>query len=299
MSAYQAVGLIAGIASIIGLFLAIYFYIRPNRKVKLLVYEVTKPLPLVKAVSPALSPEDSYSLSVLFQRTGLPEERIKSVYTHFLRFVNLGREPIRKTDIAPANPLKIAVEGVRTLDIGVATVNRPVNKVIISNPTISEHISKADITFDFLDYQDGAVIKILTEGSKCKIELSGDIIGMPRGIKKSQDMGPGVELGSLATIFVLLAFIAASGMCFAAFYWVTGAWHNVWLMTLPFVAWVVPIIIIVLAFWASYRMRPSFPASLELPIWFHLLDRDSYRGARHRTYDSFEDYEPYEKKENK
>src|SRR4030042_3979062 len=122
----------------------------------------------------------------MFQRAGLEEERIESVFVRFLRFANLGREPIRRDDIAPANPIKVVIEGTRTLDIALEGITRSVNKAAISGQVLSENLSCANISFDFLDYKDGALIKVLTVSGNNELKLSGDVIGMPEGIKKSE-----------------------------------------------------------------------------------------------------------------
>jgi hypothetical protein len=100
MTVLEGVGLIGGVVSVAGLLCAIY-YARKSRRVKMLVYDTSWSVPLATAQSP----EDEYSLSVIFRRKGEAEERIANAHVRFLRFANLGKEPIRRSDIAPANPL--------------------------------------------------------------------------------------------------------------------------------------------------------------------------------------------------
>lgn len=112
MDTLEAIGLIGGIASIAGFVYALY-YARTTSRRKDLLYEVTPAVPLATA----LSPDDEYSLSIRYRRRGAAEEVIESAYLRFVRVANFGREPIRKVDIAPANPLRLEVKGARVLDI--------------------------------------------------------------------------------------------------------------------------------------------------------------------------------------
>jgi hypothetical protein len=141
MNWIEAIGLVGGVASTAGLLYALY-YARSSRRVKLLSYEVSSPVALATAVSP----EDNYSLSVIFQRTGEPEEKIGSVYVLYLKIANLGREPIRGEDIAPANPLRVVLKGVRVLDISLTSVTRGVNRLALQEEVTSSDESSAKIT---------------------------------------------------------------------------------------------------------------------------------------------------------
>ena len=267
MSTLQAIYLVAALASIGGFVFAIS-YARKSRRIRLLAYETLEPV----ALATAYSPEDDYKLAVTYQRKGLQEERLESVFTRFLRFANLGREPIRREDITRLNPLKIKIEGVRTLDIALASITRRVNNLAITNQSLSENSAYADITFDYLDYKDGALIKILTVGGEGTVILSGDIIGMPDGIKNIDEVSSESTLNKISPWFAGLFVLASLIVSVFSFYWVTGSWDNVWLLALPFVALIIPTIIILIVastIWPSGR--PSFPRSLNLPDWFHFL----------------------------
>src|SRR4030042_2956046 len=192
-----------GITGIIGLAYTVYYGKKALKK-KLLVYENSIASPLAQA----FSPENDYKLSVLFQRKGADEERIESVYTTFLKFANLGKESIRGNDITPANPVKINIEGTRTLDIQIAGITRKVNSVSLRSQVIEQERASAEVYFDFLDNKDGALIKVLTVGNKGKISLSGDIIGMPEGIKNAGGTSgsslDGVSISGWASAIVLI-----------------------------------------------------------------------------------------------
>jgi len=290
MSISTIIGIVAVIASIAGILFAIY-NARHNRKIKLLAYDISGTVPLARAVSP----EKDYNLSVIFQHHGKPEERLDSVYVRFLRFANLGRESIRKDDIAPANPLRISVEGVRTLDITLSGVSRSVNRVALTKQSISEDNYSANITFDYLDNKDGAVIKILTVGGEGTPVIYGDIIGIPSGIKKVDDVSSRNTslLSGIRTILILLLFLSAFVLSVFAFYWVTGAWTNVWLLMLPFLAFVIPSIIIAIPMILWEDMHKKFPIPLALPKWFQSLSLShEYFRMRSDSPDLTDDHSP-------
>jgi hypothetical protein len=268
MSISTIIGIVAVIVSILSIVFAIY-YAHRNRKIKLLAYDISGTVPIARAVSP----EKDYNLSVVFQHQGKPEERLDSVYVRFLRFANLGRESIRKDDIAPANPLRISVEGVRTLDITLSGVSRSVNRVALTKQHISEDNYSANITFDYLDHKDGAVIEILTVGGKGTPVIYGDIIGIPSGIRKVDNVSSSSTrlLSGIGTILAILLIISAFVISFFVFYWVTGAWTNVWLLVLPFLALFIPSIIIAIPMILWTEVHKKFPSPLELPKWFQSL----------------------------
>lgn len=290
MSISTIIGIVAVIAAIAGIVFAVY-YARQNRKIKLLAYDISGTVPLARAVSP----EKDYNLSVIFQHHGQPEERLDSVYVRFLRFVNLGRESIRKDDIAPANPLRISVEGVRTLDITLSGVSRSVNRVALTKQSISEDNYSANITFDYLDHKDGAVIKILTVGGEGTPVIYGDIIGIPSGIKNVDDVSSRNTslLSGIGTILIVLLFLSAFVLSFFVFYWVTGAWTNVWLLMLPFLALVIPSIIIAIPMVVWEEMHKKFPSTLALPKWFQSLSLSHERLRMNSdSPDLTDDYSP-------
>src|SRR5204862_4673304 len=117
-----ALGVAAGIATFVGIVLAIYYGRREGRRRKLLAYHATvSPFPLASSRS-----LDAYNLSLVYEpREGLRRE-IDDAYVHYLRFVNFGAEAVRRADIAPANPLRVEVEGAEVLD---ATVGCPARRV--------------------------------------------------------------------------------------------------------------------------------------------------------------------------
>lgn len=259
LTALQAFGLVAGAASIIGLALAIVYAGRAAERSKALVYEAQlSPFPLASAKSLA-----DYNLSVVFRATTGKEERIEDAYLQYLRLANLGREPIRRGDIAPANPLRLQVEGARILDISLEAVHREVSNLTLGPLKVSGDTATVAVTFDFLDFQDGALIKILTSEVPDSASVVGDIVGMPDGIKTAAELSKrnlsGIVGGAVSFIF----YLSALALTPFTFRWVTGSWENVWILVLPFVALIVPgVIIAVVGSTIWPKGKPTFPREL-------------------------------------
>ena len=257
------IGVATGVVGVVGIIYTVY-YGRRREKKRLLVYEISRSI----ALAQAFSPEDDYKLSVLFERRGSSEEKIESVYTTFLKFVNLGKEPIRGSDIAPANPLRVTVKGARVLDIQVAGITREVNNVSLRNEVMENGQASAYVSFDFLDYQDGASIKILSVGNRGNISLEGDIIGMPEGIKDIEEIGPKTKGVEVSGWWFIGALIGGSALSAFIFNWVVGDWENVWLIFVPIGIYVILIGILVMIDSPPWlRDRSAFPRSLDLPEW--------------------------------
>ncbi len=100
---------------------------------------------------------------------------------------NKGGSPIRKGDIS--EEIKLCVgSGSKVLKCEVVKYTRPENKVNVSiNDEICECI---DFTFDYLEPNDGATLKILHTSKETKPSFTGAVIGMPRGC---------VNLGRIST----------------------------------------------------------------------------------------------------
>lgn len=263
MGIMEIIGPVGGVIGVAGIIYTIYYGRRSQRK-KLLVYEISRPI----ALAQAFSPEDDYKLSVLFQRKGSTAERIESVFTMFLKFANLGKEPIRGSDIAPANPVRVNIKGARTLDIQVAGITRKVNNVSLKNQVTEGEQASTDVHFDFLDYQDGALIKILSVGNKGDISLTGDIIGMPEGINNVEEIRSRKDRGVVSGWVAIGCIVAGLILSGFIFYWITGAWRNVWLIFMPLGILVILLAILSIVDTRPWRRgRPSFPRSLDLPEW--------------------------------
>jgi hypothetical protein len=261
----EVFSVVLGVVGVVGIVYTVY-YGRRSQKKKLMVYEVSRPIVLAQA----FSPEDDYKLSVLLERKGSTTEKIDSVYTTFLKFANLGKETIRGNDIAPANPLRVTAEGSRILDMRVAGITRKVNNVVLRNQVMDVERASAYVDFDFLDYQDGALVKILSVRRRGNISLEGDIIGMPEGIKNIEEIHPGSKTRDISAWWLLGGLIVAVFLSGFIFYKVIGDWRSAWLMIVPLglVAAVVALLLLIEDPPWSKR-KSSFPKSLDLPGWGH------------------------------
>lgn len=270
------IGVTAGVVGVVGIIYTVY-YGRRGQKKRLMVYEISGSI----ALAQAFSPEDDYKLSVLFERRGESEEKIESVYTTFLKFVNLGKEPIRGNDIAPGNPLRVTIKGARVLDIQVAGITREVNNVSLTNEVMENKQASAYVSFDFLDYQDGALIKVLSVGNRGNISLEGDIIGMPEGIKDIKEIRPRTKGVDVSGWWILGAIIGGSALSAFIFYRVVGDWRNVWLIFVPLGIYAILLGILLMIDTRPWlKDSPAFPRSLDLPEWCRPF---AHRGLMMRT----------------
>lgn len=279
MTTVEAFGIVGGLASIAGFIAAIY-YARKSQRIKLLTYDTSPPFALASAISPDT---EDFSLSVVYKPKAGRQKKMASVDVRFLRFANLGREPVRGTDIAPTQPLRIVVAGVQTLDIAIAGVSRDVANIRVANDEYDNDCSSAQIEFDYLDYNDGGVVKIVTVGSGGSVSLEGAVIGMPDGIKQVdqlRSLGLLNGIGCGVAVIIELAAIASVPLIF---FWITGSWANVWLLILPFVALFVPAMIVgIVAATIWPNATPELPATLSLPSWAQRLEFMRFHPAQMR-----------------
>jgi hypothetical protein len=113
---------------------------------------------------------------------------------------------------------------VRTLDITLSRASRPVARVDVANMYLVKEHSHADLTFDFLDFRDGGVVKIVTEGGKGKITISGDIIGIPEGIRHCDEIRPLGLSNKIEGALVTLSVDSGLLLVPFAYRWITGSW---------------------------------------------------------------------------
>jgi len=275
VSAIEAFLLVAAVASIVAVPLAIYYARRQAERQKLLAYDggITR-LPLISQRSLA-----AYKLSVVYQPEGGEEERISGAYVHFLRFANFGREPIRREDIAPHNRLRIEVSGARVLDFTIEAVRRSVSNISVeADIPFRDDVYEATVDFDFLDYRDGALVRVVTTSRPNDIVLRGDVIGMPGGVRQASDFGRRTFWTWAGAILSAAVFVAALASTPFVFRWVTGDWANVWLLTLPIVALIVPVVLILIVeatIWPKRGLefpRELVPRSGRFPPYVYMRD---------------------------
>jgi hypothetical protein len=91
---------------------------------------------------------------------------------------NEGKETVRQTDIASNDPLRLELpDGVSALD---ATVVRETSRGVHAqvNPRSFDEKAVLEISFDFLDYQDGFLVQVIHNGgAKDRLRVRGRIAG--------------------------------------------------------------------------------------------------------------------------
>jgi hypothetical protein len=253
---------------------------RRNKRIKLLAWERAR----AASLASASRADSDYKLSILFERPGSEPEVIEGAYATYLRFANFGREPIRRGDIAEANPLRIEVEVPedkgRVLDIYLAASSRDVIKLELGGLVNSGGVARAAVEFDFLDHEDGGVVRVLSSGWPKSVKLKGDIIGMPDGLTRSDVAAPATHWTTIGLSLLGLAEVGAMVLSVVWFHRVTGVWADAWLLLLP------PGLAIVVLFLGggvaalAFPRRPrKFPTELALPSWYGFRQYMEVRGG--------------------
>lgn len=177
------------------------------------------------------------------------------------------------------------------MGLGLSAVSRAVCSIAIT-PFDSKG---ALIAFDFLDYRDGALLKILTEDRPISIKLVGDIIGMPQGIRTTESLTKSPFLNWCAGVLIALLFSASFAGAAVIFHSVVGSWKHIWVLLLPFGALFIPAIVIALvaAIWPD--KSSSFADTLRAPAWYrkatHLRFAEGLQHADSLTQLQIEDLE--------
>ena len=182
----------------------------------------------------------------------------------------MGSIPITRQDLAPTDPLKLVITGGRVLDVSLSQVTREVCNVSLKPATLVSGTYVSTISFDFLDKKDGAIVQIITDTKDANAILSGTIIGIPNGIINARERKSGVSLtgvGCLIPIVILLAgFMGVSFL----YRYVTGSWTNVWLLAMPFAAFVPAIGLMIPMLILYTRIGTiTFPEHLSPPKWYY------------------------------
>lgn len=168
---------LVGFITIFSLVYAFVVARRSDRR-KILACDISPSVALVTIV-----PDQSgHRLSIIYEKEGTAPVNINGAYLHFVRIANLGKEPIRREDLATSDALQLQIREAKVLDVAVASVSRQVINFALSPVEETDTISIARPSFDFLDYRDGAVIRLLTDSAAAKLVLRGTVIGMPTGI---------------------------------------------------------------------------------------------------------------------
>jgi hypothetical protein len=108
-------------------------------------------------------------------------EKVARVSITRIGLVNVGKEPIDQTDIKSIDhKLKVTFDN----DVRILQEPRILKK---SREDIGFQVARGDrelsLSFNLLDYRDGAVVEVVHTGNKnTKVDIGGVIIGVPKGI---------------------------------------------------------------------------------------------------------------------
>jgi hypothetical protein len=109
--------------------------------------------------------------------------KVDGVQSTVVWFWNDGRKPIVRSDIPVVQPIKIELNDSNELEILNVQVLKQSREVISSQ--VSKISNKVvQVSFEFLDYNDGFSLEILHTGkSSTDVDVSGTVLGAPQGIK--------------------------------------------------------------------------------------------------------------------
>lgn len=273
-------GIFGTLISVVGLIYAWIVARRSDRK-KIFTYDVTSPLPLASVLPNRIE----HRLSIVYEREGADPVNVQGAYLRFIKIGNLGKEPIRREDIASSDPLRIVIRGPKVLDIATASVSRDVINFKIDryeesemlndlHPTrFKELVTVSTISFDFLDYQDGAIIKILTDKRRASIGVVGTIIGMPEGIHSFDDINKRPYLGKIGVILFLVTELACISGALYFIYLFVGTWKYLWFVLLLLGAFFIPAGVAAIVNATIWPKGRQWPKTLILPHWFTMRTR--------------------------
>lgn len=256
-------GIVGVILGVVSLIYAVYVT-RKSKREKRLSYEVLSPVPIAHVVSK----ESGYSLKIVYERPGEDPKTIDRAVLQYLRFTNFGRVPIRKDDLTQDDPLRVVVKGGNVLDISIASVTRAVCGISLAN--LQQEIAEAYAHIDlaFLDYQDGALVQIVTDSIESAASLEGTIVGMSEGILQTKQVDQSAVSGWGCIIPAVLQILAIAAVPLLYRRW-AGTWENALLLFLPVGALVLPLAITLLgAFVISPLTGIRFPEPLAAPSWY-------------------------------
>jgi hypothetical protein len=114
--------------------------------------------------------------------------------TRFL-FINLGKDTINASDLAPSDPIRIkAKDKIFMLDAYIVAQNNKANKFNVEYKNVTSDVS---ITFDYVDCNEGVVIMVYHTGKSRDVEIVGSI----KGAKLKQTFDPNFYTISLLSVF--------------------------------------------------------------------------------------------------
>jgi hypothetical protein len=162
---------VAGLAvGIIGIFLAIYFYIKSKRKTQIsYIVQSTQLLGRSRSVLPE-------EVSILYGG-----DLITNLINANFIFWNSGNTSIKHDDVVPGSPIVIALaQNSHPLKASLLKCSLPQNGIFLRAMSGED----TEISFTYLDPRHGFNIELLYEGEVSAPTVSGTIIGMPQGLNR-------------------------------------------------------------------------------------------------------------------
>jgi len=276
---FGAFGIIGTILTIISLWYAVYVT-HKNKIEKLFTYEIISPIPIADVIKG----KGLYSLKVVYERPDNEIVYIQHAFLQYIRFSNFGKLPITNADLVTLDPIRIEIIGHNVLDISLANTTRDVCDISLGQPVVNKDITSININFNFLDFQDGGLIQLLTDSRKIKVEVKGTIIGMPEGVnyinfeEKNNLPTWGCVLGVILEILGIVSIPVL-------YNFVMKSYQNIWILLLPFVSLFVPVFLFALLTSIITGRKIEFPKSLHTPLWFETrseINRNRYDSIDYR-----------------
>lgn len=152
---------------LIGIFIAIFFYLKQKRD----------KIPTFSKKSYNLI--NDYSNKIKKLEVFYSGQKVRNLTITKFAFWNDGNKIIKEQDIAPADPFKVIVDN--EFEIFEAEILPGTTKEINKIQLLDNDSKSRIITFDFLSYKEGAVLQVIHSGLSSKdIDFKGTIMGEGR-----------------------------------------------------------------------------------------------------------------------
>jgi hypothetical protein len=264
---------LVGFVTIFSLVYAFLVARRSERR-KILACDISPSVSLITIVPDRAG----HRFSIIYEKEGTAPSNINGAHTQFVRIANLGKEPIRREDLATSDALQLEIHGAKVLDIAVASVSRQVINFELGPLDETDTISVANPSFDFLDYQDGAVIQLLTDSPASKVVLHGTVIGMPAGISQVNELvGSGSRRLLRLLIVTTVSMLIMAGPTFMLFgvprdssegFAVQSNVSKLWLTAVMLSSFAIAFTFMHFTFRWIMASDRRWPARLDFPDWF-------------------------------
>ena len=176
MQEFLSQGWVGPIVGIAGLALAVVFYLR-SRNPSIVAIQSNDVSMIGRG---AVFPDD---VEVRYRGTPVPRLTSSTVWIW-----NAGKKTVRGSDIVAHDPLRLHFGG-DVLNVRIINMTREALRI---KAKTSEEEARGTVCwdFEFLDPGDGGVLEVLHNGSDEAPKYTGTIIGLPKGLRYRQLLGP-------------------------------------------------------------------------------------------------------------